>query len=109
MDVQAVVVDVERHVFSLDNPRDFVLEVEHLHEHERDQGPIPFGVVVLVHFGWGRYWPDKENYLGIEKDGTLNFPGISGKAAKFLVEQRKIIGVGVDSASGDPGDLGVYA
>jgi len=73
---------------------------------EKAHGRVPAGSIVLVRTGWGRYWPDRKKYLGSDVPGDtehLHFPGISGEAAKMLVEERKIFGVGIDTASMDYG------
>ena len=41
-----------------------------------------------------KYWPDRTAYIGTDERGgqavaKLNFPGLSGELARFLVEQRK--------------------
>jgi kynurenine formamidase len=54
----------------------------------------------------GKYWPDKKHYLGSDIPGdidVLHFPAFSVEAARFLVTQRKIHGVGIDTASMDYG------
>lgn len=72
---------------------------------EKRFGRIPTGSIVLVRTGWGRRWPDRKKYLGSDVEGDashLVFPGISEEAARFLVE-RKVGGVGIDTASLDHG------
>jgi kynurenine formamidase len=59
-----------------------------------------------MYSGWGRHWPDKARYLGTETPGdpkTLHFPGFSKEAAEFLVKERAIDGVGIDTPSIDHG------
>ena len=49
---------------------------------------------------------DPQQYLGSstpDNSLTLHFPGFSGEAMAFLVHERKIRGVGIDTASIDPG------
>lgn len=73
---------------------------------ETQHGPIPDGSLVLVHTGWGKFWPDKKKYLGTDVPGdtaNLHFPGISREAAEFLARQRKLDGIGIDTASMDYG------
>ena len=85
---------------------DYRLRVEDLFNWEKSHGRIPEGALVLVYTGWGRYWPDKKKYLGTDKRGdvaNLRFPGISREAAEFLVKEREIDAVGVDTASLDYG------
>src|SRR5207302_83407 len=60
---------------------------------------------------WGRYWPDKVRYLGSDTPGdakTLHFPGFSKEAAEFLVKERAIDGVGIDTPSIDHGPSGDF-
>jgi len=60
---------------------------------------------VLIHTGWGRFWPDVKSYLGDDVPGdteNLHFPGVSTEAAEVLV-QRGIALVGIDTASIDHG------
>jgi len=77
-----------------------ILDWETLH------GPLPTGVIVLVHTGWEAFWPDKKKYLGSDQPGEttdLHFPGFSEEAARFLTRERKVAAVGLDTASLDYG------
>jgi kynurenine formamidase len=99
----AVVVDVTPGVA---RDRDYRLTVEDLKAWEARHGRIPDGAIVLMYSGWGRHWPDRGKYLGSETPGdpkTLHFPGFSKEAAEFLVKERKIDGVGIDTPSIDHG------
>ena len=72
---------------------------------EKANGGIAPGSIVLFRTGWGKYWPDRKQYLGDDKPGDiehLHFPGISREAAELLVK-RGIEGVGIDTASMDYG------
>ncbi len=73
---------------------------------EKANGQIPDNSILLVRSGWGKFWPDKKKYLGTDTPGdttNLHFPGISREAAEFLAKQRRIDGVGIDTASIDHG------
>lgn len=73
---------------------------------EAAHGPMPDGAIVLMLSGWGRYWPDKKRYLGTDVPGdvdNLHFPGFSEEAAEFLVSERRIDAIGVDTPSLDFG------
>lgn len=99
----AVVVDVTPGVA---RDRDYRLTVEDLKAWEARHGRIPDGAIVLMYSGWGRHWPDRGKYLGSETPGdpkTLHFPGFSKEAAEFLVKERKVDGVGIDTPSIDHG------
>jgi len=107
IDVPAVLIDVEKKVNELKRPHEFLLDVNHIEAHEQSHGFIPSGSVVLINTGWSKFWPNKIEYLGWDNstssEGILSFPGISGDAAKFLAKDRKIIGIGLDTASIDHG------
>jgi kynurenine formamidase len=99
----AVVVDVAR---ACREDRDYRLRVADLSAWEAAHGRIPDGAIVLVRTGWGRFWPDKRAYLGTDTPGdtaNLRFPGISREAAEWLAADRKVSGVGIDTASLDHG------
>lgn len=96
----AVVVDVSA-AAALD--RDYGASVEDLVDWEARHGAIPNGSVVLIRTGWGERWPDQSRYMEVDEQGQLHFPALSPPAATFLVEERSILGVGVDTPSVDPG------
>lgn len=65
-------------------------------------------VIVLLRTGWAARWPDRRSYLGTDLRGTdgvanLHFPGLAPEAARWLVEQRRVKAVGIDTASIDRG------
>ena len=73
---------------------------------ERAHGEIPTGAIVLLRTGWSSRWPDALDYLGDDTPGdasNLHFPGYGVEAARFLVEQRGVAALGVDTASIDYG------
>lgn len=99
----AVVIDVTSACAK--NP-DYQLTVKDLESWEQKNGMIPQDSIVLLRTGWGKFWPDKKKYLGNDKpaDATnLHFPAYSKEAAEFLSKQRRVKGVGLDTASLDPG------
>jgi kynurenine formamidase len=86
--------------------RDYTLTVADLDAWENAHGAIPDRAIVLVRTGWGRFWPDKKQYLGSDVPGDtagLHFPGIGRDAAQWLVTHHNIAGVGIDTASLDHG------
>ena len=85
---------------------DYLLSVEDVRSWESQYGQIPDGAIVIMHTGWARFWPDVHMYLGSTTPSdvtTLHFPGFSQEAAEFLVRERRINGVGIDTASIDRG------
>ena len=74
---------------------------------ERAHGPIPEGAMVLVATGWDRRWPDRARYMN-ERDDVKHFPGISADAAQYLAADRKVAGIGIDTASIDYGPSATF-
>jgi kynurenine formamidase len=89
--------------------RDYLLTIEDIKQWESTYGAIPDKAWVLMYTGIGtRYYPDKEKVLGTAKTGNdalpeLSFPGFSAEAAAFLVNERNIRGIGLDTPSIDYG------
>ena len=87
---------------------DHLISVADLEAFEADQGRIPRGTIVLLRTGWSRYWPNAGRYLGTAERGAgavpkLHFPGLSEEAARWLVSERRVRAVGIDTASIDRG------
>lgn len=75
---------------------------------ERTHGRQLVDVIVLLKTGWAGKWPDRAAYLGTAATGpeavaALRFPGLAPDAARWLVEQRRIRAIGIDTASIDHG------
>jgi len=99
----AAVIDVHEQV---NKDADYRLTVDDIRAWEKKYGRLPKGAIVLMFSGWGERWPDKKRVLGTDKPGdteNLHFPGFSREAADFLVSQREIDAVGIDTPSIDYG------
>ena len=97
------VIDVRRQ--SEKNP-DYLVEVGDIRAWEKAHGRLPAGTIVLIRSGWGRYWGDRKRYFGTDEPGNvtdLHFPGLSPQAAEFLIRQRRVKAVGIDTPSIDHG------
>jgi kynurenine formamidase len=101
----AVVVDVSGAVAQ---DRDHLVTIADLERFEAAHGRIEPGTIVLLHTGYARLWPDRLRYLGTARRGAeaaaeLHFPGLHPDAARWLVRERRIASVGIDTASIDHG------
>ena len=86
--------------------RDYVLRPDDIRAWERRLGIIPKRSIVLLYTGWGKYWGDRKRYFGTDEPGNvtdLHFPGVSKEAAEFLIKQRNVKAVGIDTPSIDHG------
>lgn len=104
----AVVIDISSKV-TADNPNTAVT-VEDIEGWEAENGEIPTGAFVFMYSGWGTKLTEEGGpaYLNIAEDGSLNFPGFSKEAAEFLIGERTICGVGVDTISIDVGSSSTF-
>jgi kynurenine formamidase len=82
---------------------DTVVTPADLRAFERRHGRIPRGAVVCMHSGWEERAGDVEAYLNADADGVLHFPGFGKPAAEWLLAERDIRGIGVDTLSLDHG------
>ncbi len=88
--------------------RDHQASVADLAAWEGEHGRIPDGAIVLLHTGFDRFWPDRVRYMGTDERGPdavakLHFPGLHPDAARWLVGQRAIGAIGLDTPSIDHG------
>jgi kynurenine formamidase len=78
----------------------YQVSTEDILDFEGKYGPISEGTFVMVHTGWGRFWPNSTAYRN-----DLRFPTVGLRAAQFLLA-RNISGIGVDTLSPDGPDTG---
>lgn len=101
----AVVIDVAA---KAGNNADYLINIADVETWEKNHGNIPAGSFLLFRTGWGKFYPDKEKYMGTAAKGDsaiphLHFPGIDPDLASWLVKNRKIKAVGIDTPSIDNG------
>jgi kynurenine formamidase len=87
---------------------DTVVTVADLKAFERRYGRIPRGAAVLMYSGWGAKVGDPDAYRGTDSAGTLHFPGFGVDACEWLLRNRGIRSLGVDTLSIDPGNSATF-
>jgi kynurenine formamidase len=97
----AVVIDVTRQA---ETDEDYALTTGDILAWEAAHGLIPPGAIVLMRSGWATRWEQGDPYYNQGEDRSLHFPGFGEDAARLLVEERDIAGIGVDTGSVDPGN-----
>lgn len=105
----AVVVDVSERATP-----DYQVSVADLEAFEAEHGPVPDGAILLLRTGWGSRWPDRAAYMGTPETGPeaipdLHFPGLDPEAARWIVENRSIAALGIDTPSIDYGQSTDFA
>jgi kynurenine formamidase len=101
----AVVVDITK---ASDQNADYQVRLDDFLAWEREHGALQDGVIVLLRTGFSQRWPDAARYLGTAARGDaavaqLHFPGLHPDAARWLIANRSIKAVGIDTASIDYG------
>ena len=101
----AVVIDVSAASAA---DRDYRFSIADLELWEQAHGRLPDGAILLFNTGSSRLWPDRKAYMGTDERGPdavakLHFPGLSAELAQYLVDNRKVAAVGLDTPSLDYG------
>ena len=101
----AVVIDVTRQAA---RNRDYRVTAADFQNWEKQNGRLPAGAILLLRTGFGKYYPDRKKYMGTDERGQaavakLHFPGLHPDAASWLVTNRQIKAIGLDTPSIDYG------
>lgn len=94
--------------------RDYLVSKEDLMQWESDhKKQIPEDCIVLLETGYSKFYPDAIKYMGTDQRGAdaialLHFPGLAEGAAKWLVENRQIKAIGIDTPSIDYGQSKLF-
>lgn len=89
--------------------RDYLLTVRDIRDWEKQYGKIPAKAWVIMYTGIDtQFYPDKEKVLGTTKTGPeavaeLHFPGFSPESVSWLLKERSIAGIAIDTPSIDYG------
>ncbi len=99
----AGVIDISRKV---EGQPDYRVTRADLEAWEAEHGRLP--AIVLINTGYHRLWPDRKRYMGTDERGpdavaNLHFPGLHHQAAEWLVANREVRAIGLDTPSIDYG------
>jgi kynurenine formamidase len=84
------------------NP-DYVLTVADILAWEKEFGEIPANSIVLLYTGWQDKWLDQKAFFNQDAQGIMHFPGFGNDATQFLLSDRQIAGIGIDTHGVDSG------
>jgi kynurenine formamidase len=106
----AVVIDVTE---AAAKDADYQVTSEDIERAEARHGRIPDGAILLIRTGYASRWPDAATYLGTAERGAaavakLHFPGLHPGAAGWLIANRSISAIGIDTASIDYGQSTLF-
>lgn len=86
---------------------DAVLTVADIEDWERAHGRVPARALVAMYSGWEEHL-GTPTYVGQDPFGTAHSPGFDPAAVAFLVEERDIVAIGVDTLSLDTASSRTY-
>ena len=84
------------------NP-DYALTARDLAEWEGKHGRLPDGCCVAMHSGWAQHVTNAAKFVGKDAAGVMHFPGIHPAATEWLLKERRVAGLAVDTLSLDHG------
>ena len=84
------------------NP-DYLLTREDLAAWEKKHRRLPDNCCVAMHSGWAQHVGNAAKYTGKDGAGVFHFPGVAPQAAEWLMKERKVLGLAVDTLSLDHG------
>jgi kynurenine formamidase len=107
---RAIVIDVSERAAA---NADYQVSIDDFAAWESQHGRIPADAIVLLRTGFAKHWPDAAKYLGTAERGEaavakLHFPGLHPEAARWIVGNRPINAIGIDTASIDYGQSKLY-
>jgi Predicted metal-dependent hydrolase len=88
---------------------DAVVTPDDIRAWERRYGRIPDNAAVLMASGWGARAGSVEAFRNTDSSGVMHFPGFGKEAIDFLLTERRIAGIGVDTLSLDHGPSKTFA
>ena len=98
--VPVVVMDVRDEA---NKDQDYRVSVERIQQWEKQQIGVPPGSAFLLMTGWSEKYNNPELYCNRDTQGRLRFPGYSEQAAQYLVQEKQVAIIGIDTLSADYG------
>ena len=83
--------------------RDYLVSPDDLAAWEKENGRLPASCCVAMHSGWAVHVAEPARFTGRDSSGVLHFPGFSLEAAEWLMQERSVAGLAVDTLSLDHG------
>jgi kynurenine formamidase len=81
---------------------DYAMSVADIQDWEAQHGRLPDDCCVAMNSGWAQHAGNAAKFTGRQAN-VLHFPGVSPDAAAWLISERRVTGLAVDTMSLDPG------
>jgi kynurenine formamidase len=98
--VPLAVIDVRKQA---EKDADYLMGIEDVLVWEKRFKKLPESCCVAMLSGWGAHVGDAAKFTGKDASGTFHFPGISPDLAEWLLKERNVLGLAVDTLSLDNG------
>jgi kynurenine formamidase len=82
---------------------DYLVTREDLAVWEKRHGRLPAGCCVAMNSGWAQHVGNAAKFTGKDAGGAFHFPGYSPDAAAWMMKERNVAGIAVDTMSLDNG------
>jgi kynurenine formamidase len=104
--VKAIVINI---CVAASQNSDYALTIGDILAWEEEYGEIESGSLVLLYTGWQSKWSNRNTFLNQDDQGIMHYPGFDSHATEFLLNQRQIAGLGIDTHGVDPGKDSSFA
>jgi kynurenine formamidase len=84
------------------NP-DYAVTRQDLLDWERKHRRLPDRCCVAMLSGWAQYVGDAAKFTGRDASGMFHFPGFAPSAVEWMIAERRVVGIAVDTLSLDNG------
>jgi kynurenine formamidase len=81
---------------------DYAMTMQDIADWETRHGRLPDGCCVAMNSGWAEHVGNAAKFTGRQAN-VFHFPGVSPQAAAWLIKERHVSGLAVDTMSLDPG------
>ena len=98
--VPLAVIDVRQQA---EKDPDYLMGIEDVLTWEKRFKKLPDSCCVAMLSGWGAHVGNAAKFTGKDANGSFHFPGISPELAEWLLKERKVLGIAVDTLSLDNG------
>jgi kynurenine formamidase len=90
------------------NP-DYELTQQDVLDWEAANGKLAPGTFFIMYTGWEDKWNDPQAFFGQDAEGNLHYPGFAPALGPWLVKERQVAGLGIDTHGLDPGSDTAYS
>ncbi len=98
--VPLAVIDVRKQA---EKNADYLMGIEDVLTWEKRFKKLPNSCCVAMLSGWSAKVGDAAKYTGKDAAGTFHFPGVAPELAEWLLKERNVLGLAVDTLSLDNG------